>query len=48
MYHGEKLNAWSHLVGAVLAFVGALWLIVLASLTGDPWKIVSVAIYGFT
>lgn len=48
MYHGEKLNAWTHLVGAVLAFVGALWLIVLASLTGDPWKIVSVAIYGFT
>lgn len=48
MYHGEKLNAWTHLVGAVLAFVGALWMIVLASLTGDPWKIVSVAIYSFT
>ena len=48
MYHGEKLNAWTHLVGAVAASVGAIWLIVLASLDGNPWKIVSVAIYGVT
>lgn len=47
MYHGERLNAWTHLVGAVLACIGAIWLIVLASLTGDPHKIVSVSIYGF-
>ena len=48
MYHGEKFNAWSHLFGAVAACVGAVWLLVIASLDGSPWKIVSVAIYGFT
>ncbi len=48
MYHGEKFNAWTHLIGAVLAAIGAVWLLVLASVTGDPWKIVSVAIYGVT
>ena len=48
MYHGERFNAWTHLVGAVLACIGAIWLLVVASLQGDPWKIVSLAIYGFT
>ncbi|MGA8136009.1 MULTISPECIES: PAQR family membrane homeostasis protein TrhA [Pseudomonas] len=48
MYHGERLNAWTHLVGAVLACIGAVWLLVVASLDGSPWKIVSVAIYGVT
>ncbi|UTW06963.1 PAQR family membrane homeostasis protein TrhA [Pseudomonas benzenivorans] len=48
MYHGERLNAWTHLVGALLAALGAIWLLVLASLQGDPWKIVSMAIYGLT
>ncbi len=44
----ERLNAWTHLVGAVAAFIGAVWLLVIAGMAGDPWKIVSVAIYGFT
>ena len=48
MYHGERLNAWTHLVGAVAAFVGGVWLIVLASLDGSPWKIVSMAIYALS
>lgn len=48
MYHGEKLNAWTHLVGAVLAMLGALWLLFQANASGDIWKIVSVAIYGVT
>ncbi|AYC33621.1 hemolysin III family protein [Pseudomonas cavernae] len=48
MYHGERLNAWTHLVGAVLALIGVVWLLVSASLDGSPWKIVSVAIYGAT
>ncbi|WP_248806796.1 PAQR family membrane homeostasis protein TrhA [Pseudomonas sp. MWU13-2100] len=48
MYHGERLNAWTHLVGAVLACIGAIWLLVVASLDGSPWKIVSVTIYGVT
>ncbi|MDR3395713.1 MAG: hemolysin III family protein [Parasulfuritortus sp.] len=44
----EKLNALTHLLGAVLALIGAIALIVLASLEGDPWKVVSVSIYGVT
>lgn len=48
MYRGERFNAWSHLVGALLALTGAIWLIVLSSLDGDPWKIVGVSIYGAT
>jgi hemolysin III len=48
MYHGEKLNAWTHLVGALLAVAGTAVLVVLAALGGDPWKIVSLSIYGAT
>ena len=48
MYYGEKLNAWTHLVGAVLSVTGAIVLITLASATGDPWKITSTAIFGVT
>lgn len=48
MYRGEKLNAWTHLVGAVLALAGTVVLIVLAALDGDAWKVVSVSIYGAT
>lgn len=48
MYHGEKLNAWTHLVGAMLALAGTAVLIAVAALGGDPWKIVSVSIYGAT
>jgi hemolysin III len=44
----EKLNALTHLLGAVLALIGTIALIVLASLGGDPWKVVSVSIYGAT
>ena len=46
MYHGERFNAWTHLVGAVMSVVGATVLIVMASLVGDPWKIVSAAVFG--
>jgi len=48
MYYGEKLNAWTHLVGAVLALGGAVVLIVVAARDGDLWKISSVSIYGVT
>ncbi|QLF92668.1 hemolysin III family protein [Pseudomonas sp. ABC1] len=47
MYYGERFNAWSHLVGGVLALIGAVWLIVLTGLEGEPRKIISVSIYGF-
>lgn len=46
MYHGEKFNSISHLVGAVLAAIGAVLLIVIAARLGNPWKIVSFSIYG--
>jgi len=46
MYYGERFNSVSHLAGAVLAVVGSVFLIVLAAHHGDPWKIVSSAVYG--
>lgn len=48
MYHGERFNAWTHLVGALLALAGAVWLQVLAVASGDVWKMVGVAVYGVT
>lgn len=46
MYHGERFNAWTHLVGALLALTGATWLIVTTSLRADAQAITSVSIYG--
>jgi len=48
MDHGEKFNAVTHLVGAVLALAGAVLLVVIAAIGGDPWKVVGVAVYGTT
>ena len=48
MYHGERFNAWTHLVGTVLSVTGTILLIVMATAMGDPWKIVSVSIFGAT
>ena len=48
MQYGEKFNTVSHLLAALLAFPGVIYLIILASQTGDPYKIVSVSIYGTT
>ena len=48
MYYGEKFNAVTHLVGAVLALGGSVVLVVLAALEGDSWKLVSVSVYGLT
>ncbi|MBU0918487.1 MAG: hemolysin III family protein [Pseudomonas sp.] len=48
MYHGERFNAWTHLVGALLACLGAIWLLALAALDGELAKIVSAAIYGLS
>ena len=46
---GEEIaNSITHGLGALMALAGAVFLIVFAALTGDPWKIVSVCIYGFT
>ena len=48
MYYGEKLNAISHLVGAVLALVGLGSLITVSLQARDPWVISSFSIFGFT
>ena len=48
MYYGERFNGYSHLAGALLALLGSIVLVVLGSLTGNVWKIVSFAIYGST
>jgi len=48
LFHGQRLNVYSHMLGTVLAVAGVVALIVRASFTGDAWKIVSVSIYGTT
>jgi len=48
MYHGERFNSITHLVGAALALAGLVVLVVFASFKGDVWKIVSFSIYGTT
>ena len=48
MYHGERFNAWTHLVGAIMSITGAVALIVMSAAAGDPWKIVSTSIFGAT
>lgn len=46
MYHGERFNSITHLIGAALALTGATLLVTRASLDGDPWKIVSFSVFG--
>ncbi len=48
MYYGEKLNAITHLVAALLALVGSTVLVTLAVVGADPWKVVSITLYGLT
>jgi hemolysin III len=48
MYEGERFNSVSHLVGAVLALIGAAVLVSLASAGGEATRIVSFSVYGLT
>lgn len=48
MYHGERFNAWTHLVGTVLSVIGTVVLLVMAGSLPDPWKITGVSIFGTT
>lgn len=48
MYHGERFNSISHLVGASLALVGGGVLVTLAAVEGDIAKIASYSIYAVT
>lgn len=46
---GEEIaNSLSHGIGAALGIAGMVILVVLAALQGDPWRVVSFAIYGST
>jgi hemolysin III len=46
MYRGERFNSITHLVGAVLALVGLIVLVVQAALHGGALRIVSASVYG--
>jgi len=46
MYHGERFNSITHLIGSVLALAGASIVITLAAQHGSASKVVAVAIYG--
>ncbi len=48
MYYGERFNGYTHLAGAVMAVGAAGSLLSMAATRGDPWRITSFAIYGFT
>jgi len=48
VYYGERFNSLTHLVGAILAIVGAVLLIVVGASQGDAWKVVSFSVYGAT
>lgn len=46
MYKGEFFNSISHLIGVFLAVAGVSVMMTLASLTQDPYKIISCAVFG--
>jgi hemolysin III len=48
MYHGERFNSITHLLGLILALAGLVVLVSRAVHTGDSWKVVSFSIYGGT
>ena len=48
MYHGEKLNSISHLVGAVLSLIGLGALLTVGIQSRDPWTLFSFTVFGIT
>ncbi len=46
MYHGERLNSITHLVGTAMAVAGAAALVTRVVGQDDPWKIFGVALFG--
>ncbi|WP_144637849.1 PAQR family membrane homeostasis protein TrhA [Bordetella genomosp. 13] len=46
MYHGERFNSWSHLIGLVLAMASAAALLPYAiAESGNAWHVVSCAVF---
>jgi hemolysin III len=48
MYHGERFNSITHLVGTVLALIGLPFLVLAAARSGEAIPVVSVSIFGST
>jgi hemolysin III len=48
VYHGERLNGYTHLLGAMAAAAGLAVLVTLAARQSDVWKIASFSVYGAT
>lgn len=48
MYHGEKLNSITHLLGSALAFMGLGALLTVSIQQHDPWMISSFSVFGST
>jgi len=46
MYHGEKLNSISHLIGAVLALISLGALLTVGVQSPDPWLLSSFTVFG--
>lgn len=46
MYYSERFNAFSHLIGLILAIIGTVFLLLKSKVYGDSYRIVSSAIYG--
>jgi hemolysin III len=46
MYHGERLNSITHLVGTALAVAGAGVLVSRVAEQDDPWKIAGIVLFG--
>jgi hemolysin III len=46
--HEERFHSLTHAAGAVLAVVGASYLVWKAVAAGDPWRVASMVIYGLT
>ena len=46
MYHGERLNSFTHLLGVGLSVTGLVLLLNAANVQGDIWKLVSFSVYG--
>jgi hemolysin III len=44
----DRANSFTHAVGTGMGLAGLVVLVVFASVLGDPWKIVSVSIFGAT
>jgi len=48
VFQDERLSVYSHMLGAVLAVSGLIFLLIKAALTADPWKITAASLYGAT